>query len=138
VTTYRVRFQVRAISDRAAFDQWRDEAAQGAVKDAFQLALRDRMGETGETVLLWQGDGPVSFLWMCPGCGGTYGGNLGGQPVGGWDHPCWANSGTLERPTLTPSLGCPRWREGVCRGHWWLRDGVLEQIGSPEVKDVAW
>jgi Family of unknown function (DUF6527) len=115
------------------FDRWRDDAAQGAVQDAFRAALRDRMGETGETILLWQGEdlvAPVSFLWMCSGCGGTYGGNLGDRPVSGWDSPCWVNSGTLERPTLTPSLGCGRWRRGLCRGHWWLRDGVLEQVLS--------
>jgi len=130
---YRVRFEVRATTDRAVFDQWRDEAAQGAVKDAFRLALRDRMGETGETVLLWQGPdpaAPASFLWMCPGCGSTYGGNLGSQPAGGWDAPQWVNSGSLERPALTPSLGCGLWRNGLCRGHWWLRDGVLEQVPS--------
>lgn len=133
MTTYRVRFDVRAVTGRAVFDQWRDEAARGATKDAFRMALRDRMGETAETVLLWQGKDPakpVSFLWMCPGCGGTYGGNLGDQAVGGWDAPRWVNSGTLERPTLAPSLGCPFWRDGKCRGHWWLRDGVLEQVPS--------
>jgi len=130
---YRVRFEVRAVTDRAVFDRWRADAAQGAVSDEFRAALRDRMGETGETVLLWQGKdhaAPVSFLWMCPGCGGTYGGNLGDQPVSGWDDPCWVNSGTLERPSLAPSLGCGRWRAGWCRGHWQLRDGVLEQVPS--------
>ena len=35
---YQVRFQVRAVADRAVFDQWRDEAAHGAIKDAFRLA----------------------------------------------------------------------------------------------------
>ena len=133
MTRYRVRFDVLATADRAAFDQWRDEASQGAVKEAFRFALRDRMGETGETVLLWQGPDPavpVSFLWMCPGCGSTYGGNLGDQAIGGWDAPQWVNSGTLERPTLAPSLGCGNWRRGTCRGHWWLRDGVLEQVPS--------
>lgn len=125
---YRVRFQVQATSDRAEFDRWRDDAAAGATKDAFRLALRDRMGETGETVLLWQGDGPVSFMWMCPGCGSTYGGSLGTEPVSGWDAPHWVNSGTLERPTLAPSLGCSLWRDGKCRGHWWLRDGELVQV----------
>lgn len=132
---YRVRFDVRTTTDRAVFDQWRDDAAQGAIKEAFRFALRDRMGETGETVLLWQGldlfgAKPVSFLWMCPGCGSTYGGNLGEQPVGGWEAPQWVNSGTLERPTLEPSLGCGNWRKGMCRGHWWLRNGVLEQVPS--------
>ena len=127
MVAYQVRYQVRTV-DRAGWDAWRDDAAQGAVKDAFRLALRERMGETSETVLCWQGDPPNSFLWMCPGCGGTYGGDLGDQPVSGWDAPRWVNSGTLEQPTLAPSLGCPRWREGECRGHWWLRDGVLEQV----------
>lgn len=130
---YVVRFNVRATADRAVFDQWREDAARGAVDQAFRFALRDKMGETSETVLLWQGPDPavpVSFMWMCPGCGHTYAGSLGDQPAGGWDNPRWVNTGTLEQPTLTPSLGCTQWRQGLCRGHWWLRDGVLDQVPS--------
>lgn len=122
MTVYRVR-----TVDLDAFHEWRDAAAGGVTGEAFREAMKAHMAATGETLLCWQGDGPASYLWMCPGCGGTYGGNLGDQPVSGWDSPCWVNTGTLERPTLSPSLGCPRWQEGQCIGHWWLRDGELMQ-----------
>lgn len=65
------------------------------------------------------------FSWECPGCGHSMGGAVGPEPVSGWDNPVWQVMGTAEAPTLTPSLGCPRWREGTCTGHWWLRDGRL-------------
>jgi hypothetical protein len=46
--------------------------------------------------------------------------------VSGWDAPQWVNSGTPERPTLTPSLGCGGSKHGTCpEGHYWLRDGEL-------------
>ncbi|MCU1617175.1 MAG: hypothetical protein JWO98_4715 [Frankiales bacterium] len=65
------------------------------------------------------------FYWTCPGCGGTASGELADQPVSGWEAPRWVRSGPDDALTLTPSLGCPRWREGSCIGHWWLRDGRL-------------
>jgi hypothetical protein len=69
----------------------------------------------------------VDFLWICPGCGGGAAGTLGNQPRGGWDEPRWVMDGAPGKPTLTPSLGCPRWRDGTCPGHYWLRDGQLVQ-----------
>ena len=67
-----------------------------------------------------------AFSWLCPGCGRWYFGEMGEQPVSGWDAPRWVNSGTLEAPTLTPSLGCSGWKHGTCAGgHYWLRDGEL-------------
>jgi hypothetical protein len=77
---------------------------------------------TGETLLRI---GHGEFYWICPGCGGCAGGTLGEQPVSGWDAPRWVMTGPLDRPTFTPSLGCPTWRRGKCEGHWWLRDGNL-------------
>lgn len=77
---------------------------------------------TGETLLQFTSGG---FDWICPGCGAVLGGSLGTEPVSGWDAPRWVNTGTVECPTLTPSLGCPTWRRGLCDGHWWLRDGEL-------------
>jgi Family of unknown function (DUF6527) len=120
VTTYRVR-----VVDRAGFDEWRQEAAGDATDEGFREALKTRMTATGETLLCWQGEGPASYVWMCPGCGGTYTGGLSSEPVSGWESPRWVNTGTLERPNLSPSLGCPRWRDGQCVGHWWMRDGEL-------------
>ena len=76
--------------------------------------------------LKWQDANPQGFMWECPGCGGAYWGDLGEQPVGGWAHPQWVNSGTREAPTLTPSLGCGAWHRGECSdGHWWMRAGKL-------------
>jgi hypothetical protein len=117
-------YRVRVVG-RAAFDEWRSDAAGDATGEAFREALKARMVATGETLLCWQGDGPASYVWMCPGCGGTFAGGLGHEPVSGWGSPRWVNTGTLEQPTLSPSLGCPRWRDGQCEGHWWLRDGEL-------------
>jgi hypothetical protein len=86
------------------------------------IALVRHIEATGETVIQFTAGG---FDWICPGCGGVLGGRLGDEPVSGWDAPRWVKTGTEERPTLTPSLGCPRWRRGECVGHWWLRDGEL-------------
>jgi hypothetical protein len=119
-SSYRVR-----VTDPDGFDAWRDSLPRG---EGFRAAVTAKMTATGETLLYWRGtdsDAPVSFMWMCPGCGSTYAGSLGDEPVSGWDNPCWVNSGTRERPTLTPSLGCGLWRRGECDGHWWLRDGEL-------------
>ena len=63
-------------------------------------------------LFLWRDD--LWFNWLCPGCG--------------WGAPRWVNSGTRDRPTLTPSLGCGGWRRGTCpEGHYWMRDGFLER-----------
>ena len=111
------------ITDRDGFDAWRADLPSGA---GFMAAVKAKIAATGETVLCWQGDGPRSFMWMCPGCGSSYACPLADAPVSGWDNPQWVNTGTLERPTLTPSLGCGLWRRGECDGgHYWLRDGML-------------
>ena len=80
-------------------------------------------GAKAETVIHWQpqlSDG--SFTWECPNCAAVNMGELGPDPVGGWDSPRWQLTGTREAPTLRPSLGC--WN---CYpvGHYWLNDGVL-------------
>jgi hypothetical protein len=119
-TTYRVR-----IVDQEAWEDWR-AIPHVETSEAFFAAIVRRIGQTGETALRWQDGGYPGFTWSCPGCGHTYWGALGGQPVSGWDRPMWVNRGTREAPTLEPSLGCPRWRDGTCpSGHWWLRDGEL-------------
>jgi hypothetical protein len=97
---------------------WRDE--QGLSRQEF--ALR-KIQETGSAVFCWQKSG--RFSWVCPQCGCPTGGQLGTEPVSGWEDPRWVNSGTHDRPTLTPSLGCPGFGRGECTGHYWLRDGVL-------------
>lgn len=101
---------------------WYDRASvpPGATMAAWS---KQRIAELGATALCWLPDG--RFSWICPNCGCLSGGQLGEQPVSGWDDPRWVNSGTKEVPTLTPSLGCPQWRRGECEGHWWLCDGVL-------------
>jgi hypothetical protein len=102
---------------------WRDRAEVPAGELMATHSLR-KVEQSGETALCWLPDG--RFSWICPGCGCLSGGQLGDEPVSGWDAPRWVNSGSHDRPTLTPSLGCPGWRHGRCTGHWWLRDGVLE------------
>lgn len=68
------------------------------------------------------------FSWLCPGCVNWLYGQIGEQPVSGWDSPRWVNTGTAEAPTLTPSLGCSGWKHGTCpEGHYWMRNGVLER-----------
>lgn len=85
-----------------------------------------KVEEIGETILCWEEDPPGHFSWICPGCGGLNLGQLGDEPMGGWDEPRWVNSGTRDKPTLTPSLGCFGWRNGFCDdGHYRLRDGEL-------------
>lgn len=82
------------------------------------------------------GDGPCmcflengrQYSWECPGCGHSLTGDIGDEPVSGWENPRWVKTGPDDAPTLMPSLGCPRWRDGTCIGHWWLRDGKLVQV----------
>lgn len=89
-------------------------------------ATRDAVAAQGWTwfVLRDYGD-RTEFLWVCPGCGCGSVGTLGDEPVSGWESPRWVMEGEPGKPTLTPSLGCPCWRDGTCVGHWWLRDGKL-------------
>ena len=108
-------------------------------REAFRArrrALVDEFGkpdyDEGARRKIAEGDGPYvhigerSMMWECPGCGHVYAGNIGPEPVSGWDSPQWKVTGTPDAPTLAPSLGCGRWRTGECAsGHWWLRDGEL-------------
>jgi len=74
-------------------------------------------------VIYWQPHiSPDAFLWDCPKCGAGNVGTLGPEPVGGWESPRWQLTGTREKPTLRPSLGC--W---ACYpdGHYWCNEGVL-------------
>ena len=95
--------------------------ASGLSRDAFERAEPPR-----DTALFFWHAESKGFSWLCPGCFSWHYGPLGDQPLSGWDNPVWVNSGTLDRPTLTPSLGCPGWRDGTCPGgHYWVRDGEL-------------
>ena len=108
------------VVNHAAFREWRN--GPGPDLDVY---CKQKIAETGETVFYWWPD-EDRFSWVCPGCGRTLGGQMGDDPVSGWDEPRWVNTGTRDRPTLTPSLGCPSWRAGTCGGgHYWLRDGEL-------------
>jgi Family of unknown function (DUF6527) len=124
-------FRVLVVSAEG-WREWRAQVQREPGGNPAQETLA-RVLITGETPFRWHapaGEGPwaglTRFTWTCPGCGGSYGGTLGPEPVSGWDEPRWVNSGTPHAPTLTPSLGCPLWRAGRCEGHWWLRDGLLE------------
>lgn len=110
------------VVDPAGLRAWRNRAAVPPGEVLEDHSLR-KIAETGETAFCWHDGG--RFAWVCPGCGCLNGGQLGDEPVSGWDAPRWVNSGTDDKPTLTPSLGCPQWRRGQCIGHWWLRNGEL-------------
>ena len=99
--------------------------ASGQMRQDFELA---ELATRGTALFFWQPDHGEhgGFSWLCPGCGSWHFGQLGTEPVSGWDAPRWVNSGTLEVPTLTPSLGCGGWKHGTCpEGHYWLRNGEL-------------
>lgn len=86
--------------------------------------LREHMWATGLAPVRILGS--KSFLWACPGCGGCHIGDFGDEPVSGWEAPRWTREGDDEHLTLSPSLGCPDWRDGIRpEGHYWLRDGEL-------------
>jgi Family of unknown function (DUF6527) len=108
----------------ATFDEWRAwlDAVPKVPDENPHFSRVRHIAATGETVMRITGD---QLTWVCPGCGMASSGTLGDEPVSGWDEPRWVNSGTMERPTLMPSLGCPTWRSGDCPGHWFLRDGEL-------------
>ncbi len=112
-------YAVEVFTDWGSWRAWAPGRGEGNPHDAWAA----RIDETGRVPVLLAGN---EFYWVCPGCGGTAAGTLGDTPVSGWDAPRWVLTGTPDRPTLTPSLGCPGWRAGRCDGHWWLRDGALE------------
>jgi len=112
------------IVDQAGLSEW---LANDCCTGLF-IHAKHTAAEREETVLCWlDGEDDDAFSWVCPSCGGLNFGRLGDEAVSGWNKPRWVNTGTRERPTLTPSLGCPTWRIGDCAGHYWLRDGELEQ-----------
>lgn len=111
---------IRVIPTREAFSEWR-QTRRGQ-------EMRDWIAECGYTALMMtEYADRTDFLWICPGCGYGTVGTFGDAPVSGWDDPRWTREGDDEHLTLTPSLGCPRWRDGECTGHYWLRDGKLVQ-----------
>lgn len=114
-------YHVRVVETVEQWAAWADATRAEPGENPHAARVR-HIEATGETILQFASGG---FDWICPGCGRVLGGRLGDEPVSGWDAPCWVNSGTRERPTLTPSLGCPGWRRGDCAGHWFLRDGEL-------------
>lgn len=120
--TYRVVF---VGSDEAMY-AWQVWPTEDSDLDPCVMG-RDKAHATGEApIVIWPGR---SFHWMCPGCGVIRSGALGSAAVSGWDSPMWLLSGTPEAPSLTPSLGCAAWRNGICPdGHWWLRDGELVTV----------
>jgi uncharacterized protein DUF6527 len=98
----------------------------GLSRDDFERAYL--AGGGGPLFVWWpeRSSGRETFSWLCPGCGSWHYGEIGEQPVSGWDDPRWVNSGTREAPTLMPSLDCGGWRRGTCPGgHYWLRAGEM-------------
>jgi len=119
------RVKVRVITPDEMHERTRQFRASGLSRDDFERA---ELEHTGTALFVWwpEDDGHRSFSWLCPGCGRWHYGQIGDQPVGGWDAPRWVNSGMDDAPTLAPSLGCGGWKHGTCpEGHYWLRDGEL-------------
>lgn len=121
MSTYRV-----VVLDADDFRNWQVWPTRGDPA----AATKAKVAEAGEVPFCWSPTDEHgrrrSFLWLCPGCGVVRAGLMGDVPVSGWDSPRWVNTGTDDKPTLTPSLGCGAWRKGICPdGHWWLRDGEL-------------
>jgi Family of unknown function (DUF6527) len=115
-------FRVHVAADTHDWAAWMSAVAVEPNENPHFARVR-HIQQIGETILRFQAGG---FDWICPGCGRILGGLLADEPVSGWDSPRWAKTGTDERLSLTPSLGCPGWRRDDCEGHWWLRDGMLE------------
>jgi hypothetical protein len=67
------------------------------------------------------------FTWRCLKCGRGFYGVLADEPVSGWDEPRWKLSGPLKSPTLEPSLGCRGLQDDSCSGHFFFREGKLEE-----------
>jgi hypothetical protein len=114
-------YRVRILQTPEQWTAWTQELNTQPGENPHFARVR-HIEATGETVVQFASGG---FDWVCPGCGRVLGGTFGDEPVSGWDNPRWVNSGTLERPTLTPSLGCSGLLRGDCTGHWFLRDGEL-------------
>ena len=117
--------KVRVITTDEMHERTARFRESGLSRDEWERACLEHGG--GPLFVWWpEKDGRQTFSWLCPGCGSWHYGEIGDQPVSGWDEPRWVNSGTCEAPTLTPSLGCGGWRRGTCAGgHYWLRDGEL-------------
>lgn len=112
--------KVKVVHTASEYRAWTDTAGVGN-RPAF-------IAKTGEAPFFIM-EGTDSFMWVCPGCGAGMMGKFGEQPVSGWDNPQWTREGDDEHLTLSPSLGCARWREGSCPGgHYWLRNGELVPV----------
>jgi hypothetical protein len=115
--------KIQVITHKEMADRNARFRASGLERHDFELA---EQAARRTALFLWHDGG---FSWLCPGCGSWYYGQLGDQPVSGWDAPRWVNSGGEETPTLTPSLGCGGWKRGTCLGgHYWLRGGELVTV----------
>lgn len=114
-------YRVVILDSIAAVRAWQVWPAGGGDPATATLA---KIAHTGEVPLLLP-PGRGGFLLLCPGCCNYLAGPIGDVAVGGWEDPRWVLTGTTDKPTLAPSIGCGGWRRSVCIGHWWLRDGVL-------------
>lgn len=108
------------VLDKATWHDWR-EGVRGRDKQLAKIIERSAVPMMFDQYP----SGKRYFQWICPGCGGGNYGEIGDEPVSGWDEPRWTVHGLPDGVTLTPSLGCPQWRAGECIGHWWAREGEL-------------
>jgi len=100
--------EAKHIPDKEAF---RDEYYQGRVPGSFRVTEQDEFGE-------------ITFWYCCP-CGCK---SIGPLTVGRGVKPnvegvpTWNWNGSLEKPTLSPSV------HHVGHWHGWLRNGVWESV----------
>lgn len=91
----------------------------GARKDYSAALISDVPDVVPANVLHLVGEAGDYWLAVmrCPcGCGANI-----QLPMSSNAHPRWAFSGTMSKPTLTPSV----WRKIGCRSHFILHDGLV-------------
>ncbi len=121
-------YRIRVVTKAQMAEERRSESALSG-QDWMDYG-KQRIADAGDVMFVIRDSGfPGEFSgfdWECPGCGGILSGRFADEPVSGWDAPRWkVENADPEHLTLTPSLGCSRWRSGECIGHWWARDGKL-------------
>lgn len=83
----------------------------------------------GVPVIKVHGD---DVVFLCPGCRRHHRLPLRGVPV---EHPTWEWNGSLDKPTLRPSIGSnmpsnPHYVPQVSACHTWVTDGRIQFLGD--------
>jgi hypothetical protein len=72
--------------------------------------------------------GGFSHIWQCPACGNGHVANFDPERTG----PLWNLSGSLEKPTITPSIlvHYPREKGGEIKCHVYITDGQIQYLSD--------